>query len=68
MFDEELVECSSCNQMFDKDDLNSKGRCDSCDELDTTPTSNECDYCEKTAIINICGTNLCDDCHDNFVQ
>lgn len=64
--EEDKVECNNCEGLFDENDLNSKGLCDSCAELDSTPTSDECDFCDKVAVTNICGTNLCDDCEDNY--
>lgn len=66
MCDEELVSCSGCNNDFPPDDLTSKGLCPSCVELDTTPTSKECDHCGDPATTNICGTDLCDDCLDHY--
>lgn len=64
--DDDKVQCAHCEVLFDENELNSKGLCDSCDELDPTPTSDECDFCDRPAIRNICGTNLCEGCEENY--
>jgi hypothetical protein len=63
----EKVQCSQddCEEMELPGDL-INGMCHTCHELDPTPTSEECDHCPNPATINICGTDLCDDCHENF--
>lgn len=66
MCDEEMKQCSGCEDFFEPNELNSKGLCESCDEVDTTPTSAECDQCGNPATVNICGTDLCDDCHEHY--
>lgn len=62
--DRELCE-GDCGEKFNKDDL-LNGKCDTCHELDPTPTSEECDQCDRPAVRNIAGTNLCKDCLEHY--
>lgn len=63
---EDKVKCSDCESYFDKNELNSKGQCDSCHELDNTPTDSECEQCDNDATTNICGVNLCNNCLEHY--
>lgn len=65
MSNDNNVECPGCHEKVDQDDL-IQGVCPTCHELDDTPTSEECEYCERAATTNICGTNLCDDCLEHY--
>lgn len=61
-----VVICSSCGKECDPDSIEQDEICASCQELDTTPTTEECDQCDGTAVKNICGQNLCDDCLEHY--
>lgn len=38
------------------------------DDLDTSPTSDECEHCNNgIASVNFNGTNLCEDCADDYM-
>ncbi len=65
MSDNDKVECPECHEEVEKDDI-VMGLCPTCHELDDTPTSEYCDYCPQEATTNICGTDLCDDCLENY--
>lgn len=63
-----LVKCDNfeeCGNKEKSEDL-IDGLCVSCHEVDPTPTDNECDYCPEVAVRNICGTNLCESCLENY--
>lgn len=63
---QEMIECDKCEEEFKKDDL-IDDLCHTCHELDDTPTSEDCDNgCDKLAVTNICGTNLCEDCEEHY--
>ena len=66
MCDEEKVQCSGCKEYFEPNEIGQDGLCEPCHEVDDTPTSEECDQCPRPATVNICGTNLCEDCHEHY--
>ena len=66
--DDNLVKCinENCTEKdFPENFI--KGMCESCYEIDSTPTSNECDNgCEAPATNNVGSNNYCSECYDDL--
>jgi len=61
------IKCTRCKKIENPDNLNEKGLCDNCAELGTEPTG-DCDHDGDKAVANIAGTNLCEDCLEQYYK